>query len=68
MLAAAIIRGVRLYQRKAPPRLRASCRFEPSCSEYMIESVGKYGVFRGVGRGLSRLCRCRPPNGGIDMP
>ena len=62
------IRGVRMYQRKASPGLRSACRFEPTCSEYMIGSVARHGSVRGVARGLYRICRCRPPNGGIDQP
>lgn len=64
----ALIRAVRLYQRIAPPRLRRACRFEPSCSEYMILAVRKYGCWRGVGMGLRRLVNCRPPHGGTDYP
>jgi len=38
----------------------AACRFTPSCSEYMKQSVQKHGVIRGVNDGLSRLVRCQP--------
>lgn len=55
------------YQRVAPDRIRNSCRFEPSCSNYMILSIGKYGI-KGVWFGLSRLAKCRPPYGGVDYP
>ena len=57
---------VRLYQRYAPEKLRRKCRFEPSCSEYMVEALEKYGVIRGVGFGIKRLKRCKPGNGGQD--
>ncbi|MCI9315533.1 MAG: membrane protein insertion efficiency factor YidD [Lachnospiraceae bacterium] len=63
-----IIWAVRLYQRKAPYYIREACRFEPSCSEYMILSVKKYGCFKGVYKGIKRLLRCKPPNGGVDYP
>ena len=59
---------VRLYQRKAPDSLRGACLFTPSCSEYMILAIEKYGCFRGVCRGLGRLLRCHAPNGGEDYP
>ena len=68
MLDQLIIRCVRVYQREASPRLRGTCRFEPSCSEYMIASVTRYGSVKGVARGFYRICRCRPPNGGADLP
>lgn len=57
-----------LYQRFAPASVRRVCLFMPSCSEYMRLSVLKYGVWRGVWKGLCRLRRCHPPNGGIDEP
>ncbi len=63
-----VISLVRTYQRIAPDRLRACCRFEPSCSNYMILSVKKYGATNGVKKGISRILRCRPPFGGIDKP
>ena len=63
-----IICLVRLYQRVAPVRIRQCCRFEPSCSNYMIGSVQKYGASRGLKKGIGRMLRCRPPNGGIDNP
>ncbi|MFN0047951.1 MAG: membrane protein insertion efficiency factor YidD [Cytophagales bacterium] len=59
---------IRFYQKTAPARIRQSCRFEPSCSEYMILAIEKYGVFSGVSKGLNRLGRCKIPNGGIDNP
>lgn len=65
-LQTAIITFVRFYQRVASVRLRRSCRFEPSCSEYLILAVQKHGALGGLMRGFSRLMRCRPPYGGVD--
>ncbi len=59
---------VHFYQNHASDEMRLLCVYEPSCSEYMILSVEKYGVIRGVIRGLRRIYRCHPPNGGIDYP
>jgi len=59
---------IKIYQNNAPKRLRASCRFEPSCSNYMAQAIKKYGPFVGVKMGVNRLLRCRIPNGGIDYP
>lgn len=64
----AVIWLVRLYQYKAPDRVRLRCVFYPSCSEYMILAVEKYGTVRGVIRGIKRLQRCHSPNGGEDFP
>jgi putative membrane protein insertion efficiency factor len=61
-----IIWVIRLYQRFASDDLRLACVFEPSCSEYMIVSIQKHGVMKGVIKGLQRLERCHLPNGGID--
>lgn len=64
----ALIWCVHLYQNKASDATRLKCVFEPSCSEYMILAVNKYGFFRGVYKGIRRLLRCHPPNGGRDYP
>ncbi len=64
----AVIWLVHLYQARAKEKTRLKCVFEPSCSEYMILSVEKYGVLRGVFRGVRRLLRCHPPHGGVDLP
>lgn len=59
---------VHVYQRYAPDDVRLKCVFEPSCSEYMILSLQKYGVIKGLIKGVDRLFRCHLPNGGCDMP
>ncbi len=62
-----IIRLLRLYKLIISPLLPPACRFHPTCSEYMMESVRHYGVARGLWMGLGRLCRCHPFHpGGID--
>ena len=63
-----IIWCIRVYQRYAPEDIRSACVFEPSCSEYMILSIRKYGVIRGGIKGVERLKRCHLPNGGEDYP
>ncbi len=59
---------IRWYQRWAPGRVREACRFEPSCSNYMILSVRKFGTLGGITKGVDRILRCRPPLGGEDHP
>ena len=62
-----VIATLRLYKRFLSPLLPSACRFSPTCSEYMMEAVEKYGAVRGVGRGLLRLLRCHPLHaGGFD--
>ena len=59
----------KLYQWFVSPMFGRRCRFEPSCSEYFIKAVRKYGVVRGTCRGLWRICRCNPWHpGGYDPP
>jgi len=45
------------------------CRFHPSCSQYMHDALGKYGLLRGLGKGTYRILRCNPwSEGGVDVP
>lgn len=58
---------VRAYQLFLSPLLPRTCRFYPSCSEYMIQAITEYGAWRGLGKGLWRLLRCQPfAKGGHD--
>ncbi len=63
-----VIGAVRLYQRSVSRWLPPTCRFQPSCSAYMIEAVERHGVVRGVGMGLWRILRCNPFCRGGDDP
>jgi uncharacterized protein len=63
----AVIAGLGLYKRFVSPLLPSACRFAPTCSEYMMEAVDRYGAARGVTMGLRRLLRCHPFHaGGFD--
>lgn len=59
---------VLMYKAYAPMAVRDVCRFNPSCSTYMVLSINKYGLIVGIIRGLRRITRCKPPNGGDDWP
>ena len=65
-LKAAVLCTVQIYQRYAPDSVRRKCRFEPSCSVYMVQAVEKYGVIRGLRKGVQRLRRCKPGFGGFE--
>ena len=69
LLSLLLIAFVRAYQILLRPIFPAVCRFYPSCSEYFILSVQKYGPVRGAWKGLGRICRCHPwGRGGYDPP
>jgi putative membrane protein insertion efficiency factor len=58
---------LRLYKAYISPFLPSACRFYPTCSEYMLAAVERYGTARGVWMGLRRLLRCHPfAEGGFD--
>ncbi len=58
---------IRGYQRFISPVLPPSCRFTPSCSQYALEAVAKYGALKGGWLAARRLARCHPFNpGGYD--
>lgn len=60
---------IRFYQRRISPWKRPCCRFYPSCSQYAVLAIEKYGVLRGLGKAAWRLLRCNPfCEGGIDYP
>jgi uncharacterized protein len=68
-LAGLLIGMVRGYQLVLRPILPAVCRFTPSCSEYFIQAVRKYGPLRGAWKGVCRIGRCHPWHpGGHDPP
>ena len=51
---------IKIYQKTLGLYFRGTCRFEPTCSEYMILSIKKYGLLKGLGNGVLRLFRCHP--------
>ncbi|MBI3279178.1 MAG: membrane protein insertion efficiency factor YidD [Acidobacteria bacterium] len=66
-MSSVLILLLRFYKRWISPMLPSACRFHPTCSEYMIESIQVHGPARGLARGAARLCRCHPWNaGGLD--
>lgn len=64
-----VIAAIRLYQILLSPLLGKQCRFHPSCSQYAIEALRKYGLVRGSWKSLGRVARCNPFHpGGHDPP
>ncbi len=63
----ALVVLIRVYQMTLSRALPPSCRFYPSCSEYTLQAVAKYGVFKGGWLGVKRVLRCHPFHaGGYD--
>lgn len=59
---------IRAYQILLSPMLGANkCRFQPTCSSYMIQAIEEWGVLKGIWLGLKRIVRCHPWGGhGFD--
>lgn len=58
---------IRLYQRALSPWLPPACRYWPTCSEYAVVALERYGLARGGWLALRRLARCHPWHaGGFD--
>lgn len=54
---------VRAYQLLLSPMLGASCRYTPTCSQYAIDAIRKYGPFKGGWLAIKRIARCHPWGG-----
>ena len=67
MIKSVILALLRFYKKYISPFLRPSCRFYPTCSEYMMQAVEKRGVLVGLALGIWRILRCNPfGKGGYD--
>jgi putative membrane protein insertion efficiency factor len=66
-LRAVVIAPVRAYQRVVSPLIGPRCKYYPSCSEYAVQAIRRYGILRGLVLAAWRLLRCNPlSDGGID--
>ncbi|NJD85197.1 membrane protein insertion efficiency factor YidD [Candidatus Erwinia dacicola] len=59
---------IRVYQRVISPLLGPHCRFHPTCSQYGIEALLRFGVVKGCWLTLRRILKCHPLNWGGDDP
>ncbi|MGT2950482.1 membrane protein insertion efficiency factor YidD [Streptococcus cuniculi] len=68
-MTAILIGLVRFYQRFISPLFPPSCRYQPTCSSYMIEALQKHGL-KGFLMGMARILRCHPfvPGGKDPVP
>ncbi|CAO0822547.1 putative membrane protein insertion efficiency factor [Desulfarculales bacterium] len=59
--------AVRFYQLTLGPYLGGQCRFHPTCSQYALDALDAYGLWRGLGKALWRVAKCHPWHpGGYD--
>ncbi|MEO6497221.1 MAG: membrane protein insertion efficiency factor YidD [Solirubrobacteraceae bacterium] len=64
---AVVLAPIRVYQRVISPALPRRCKYEPTCSRYAVQAIGRYGILRGLVLAGWRLLRCNPwSHGGFD--
>lgn len=67
MIEKLILSFIVFYQRFISPLTAPSCRFYPSCSEYALQAIKRYGPWRGLWLSLRRILKCHPFHpGGYD--
>ncbi|WP_308681568.1 membrane protein insertion efficiency factor YidD [Stomatobaculum longum] len=68
MLKKILLCSIRFYRRALSPyKWRCHCRFYPTCSQYALEAIEKYGAWKGGKLALFRILRCNPfSKGGYD--
>lgn len=63
----ALLAAIRFYRRNVSPLFPPCCRFVPTCSQYALEAVQKYGAMRGGYLAIRRILKCHPFHpGGYD--
>jgi len=65
-----IVYLIKFYQIALSPLLGSNCRFQPTCSQYMIEAINHHGVLKGISLGFKRISKCHPfgPKGYDPVP
>ena len=61
---------VKVYQKVISPLIGPTCRFQPTCSHYMIDAIREWGVIKGLYLGIRRILKCHPwgPHGEDRVP
>lgn len=63
----AVVAALHFYKHHVSPGLPAACRYTPTCSEYAVDAVERYGVLRGGALAIKRVLSCNPlSRGGYD--
>ena len=69
MVKKLFLKIINFYQKIVSPNLNHHCRFYPTCSNYTILVIEKYGLLNGSWKSLRRILKCGPwCSGGIDLP
>ncbi len=63
ILSKLLLLPIYFYRSYISPLLPPACRYTPTCSQYAIEAIKKYGAFRGLWLAIKRICRCHPWGG-----
>jgi len=64
-----VILLINLYQRFISPLFPGKCRYYPTCSNYAVMAIEKYGLIKGGAKAVYRVLRCNPfSKGGVDYP
>jgi putative membrane protein insertion efficiency factor len=67
IISAGMIWLIRFYQRRISPHLGSQCKYLPTCSQYAVEAISKYGPVKGLAMAVWRVLRCNPfSKGGYD--
>lgn len=67
MMKKVLILIIRFYQKVISPMFPPCCRYIPTCSQYAIEAISKYGLLKGGIKAVWRILRCNPfSKGGYD--
>jgi uncharacterized protein len=67
-LRSIVVAPIRAYQRLFSPAFGERCKYYPSCSEYAVQAVQRFGILRGLVLATWRLLRCNPwSDGGVDQ-
>jgi len=62
-----VIATIKTYKYAVSPMLPSSCRFTPTCSEYAVDAISKYGTLKGTSLAARRILKCNPfHEGGFD--
>ncbi len=67
MIARAMMAVIRFYRRRISPCMPPCCKYYPTCSQYALEAIRRYGALKGGALALWRILRCNPfSHGGYD--